>query len=138
MRPAIHMLPTSNTSRFRYDIFSLLRSVMPAEAPTPKSELRSVAEMLRRRAAERPTQAAFVFIPESDATSRDADVVWTYAELDRRARAVAAEVSRVAAPGERAVLVFPPGLDFIAAFFGCLYAGVLPVPATYPKPRRPS
>ena len=111
---------------------------MPAEAPTPKSELRSVAELLRRRAAERPTQAAFVFIPESDAVTRDAEVVWTYAELDRRARAVAAEVSRVAAPGERAVLVFPPGLDFIAAFFGCLYAGVLPVPATYPKPRRPS
>lgn len=138
MRPATHMLPTSNTSRFRYDIFSLLRAVMPAEAPTPKSELRSVAELLRRRAAERPTQAAFVFIPESDAANRDAEVVWTYAELDRRARAVAAELSRVAAPGERAVLVFPPGLDFIAAFFGCLYAGVLPVPATYPKPRRPS
>jgi acyl-CoA synthetase (AMP-forming)/AMP-acid ligase II/acyl carrier protein len=138
MRPATHMLPTSNTSRFRYDIFSLLRAVMPAEAPTPKSELRSVAELLRRRAAERPTQAAFVFIPESDASNRDAEVVWTYAELDRRARAVAAEVSRVAAPGERAVLVFSPGLEFIAAFFGCLYAGVLPVPATYPKPRRPS
>jgi acyl-CoA synthetase (AMP-forming)/AMP-acid ligase II/acyl carrier protein len=111
---------------------------MPAESPTPKAELRSVAELLQRRAAERPTQAAFVFIPESDAVNRDAEVVWTYAEIDRRAQAVAAEVSRVAAPGERAVLVFPPGLDFIAAFFGCLYAGVLPVPATYPKPRRPS
>lgn len=138
MRPATHMLPTSNTSRFRYDIFSLLRAVMPAEAPTPKSELRSVAELLQRRAAERPTQNAFVFIPESNAANRDGEIAWTYAELDRRARAVAAELSRIAAPGERAVLVFPPGLDFIAAFFGCLYAGVLPVPATYPKPRRPS
>lgn len=138
MRPATHMLPTSNTSRFRYDIFSLLRAVMPAEAPTPKSELRSVAELLRCRAAERPTQAAFVFIPDIAAADRAAEVVWTYAELDLRARAIAAEVSRLAAPGERAVLVFPPGLDFIAAFFGCLYAGVLPVPATYPKPRRPS
>lgn len=111
---------------------------MPAESLTPKSELRSVAELLVRRAAERPSQNAFVFIPESDAANRDSEIAWTYAELDRRARAVAAELSRVAAPGERAVLVFPPGLDFIAAFFGCLYAGVLPVPATYPKPRRPS
>ena len=34
------------------------------------------------------------------------------------------------------MLVFPPGLDFLAAYFGCLYSGVLPVPATYPKPRR--
>ena len=33
--------------------------------------------------------------------------------------------------------MYPPGLDFIAAFFGCLYAGVVAVPATYPKPRRP-
>ncbi|MEM9659992.1 MAG: fatty acyl-AMP ligase, partial [Planctomycetota bacterium] len=41
-------------------------------------------------------------------------------------------------PGDRAVLAFPPGLDFISAFFGCLYAGVLPAPATYPKPRRGS
>ncbi|QDT75853.1 putative long-chain-fatty-acid--CoA ligase FadD23 [Lacipirellula limnantheis] len=138
MRPATHMLPTSNTFRFRYDIFSLLRSVMPAEAPTPQSELRSVAELLRRRAAERPLQAAFVFVPESAAADGRGELSWTYAELDRRARAVAAEVSRVAAPGERAVLVFPPGLEFIAAFFGCLYAGVLPAPATYPKPRRPS
>lgn len=138
MRPTIHMLPANHRSQFRYDIFSILRSVMPAESPTPNSELRSVAELLVRRAAERPSQNAFVFIPESDAANRDSEIAWTYAELDRRVRAVAAELSRVAAPGERAVLVFPPGLDFIAAFFGCLYAGVLPVPATYPKPRRPS
>ena len=91
MRPATHMLPTSNNSRFRYDIFSLLRSVMPAEAPTPKAELSSVAELLRRRAAERPAQAAFVFVTENDAAGRDAENSWTYAELDRRARAVAAE-----------------------------------------------
>ncbi len=54
---------------------------MPAEAPTPKSELRSVAELLRRRAAERPTQAAFVFIPESDAVTRDAEFVKRMGEI---------------------------------------------------------
>ena len=109
---------------------------MPPEAPSPRPELKSVVEMLCRRAAERPTQAAFVFLTSDGATG--GELTWTYAELDRRARAIAQEVSRRAAPGERAVLVFQPGLDFIAAFFGCLYAGVLPVPATYPKPRRPS
>jgi acyl-CoA synthetase (AMP-forming)/AMP-acid ligase II/acyl carrier protein len=41
------------------------------------------------------------------------------------------------AVGDRVLLVYPPGLEFIGAFFGCVYAGVLPVPATYPKPRRP-
>jgi len=95
----------------------------------------SVGDLLRRRAAERPEQTAFVYL--SDPGHGD-EVRWTFAELDRRARAVAAAVSRDAAPGDRAVLVFPPGLEFLAAFFGCLYAGVLPVPATYPKPRRAS
>ncbi len=61
----------------------------------------------------------------------------SYAQLARRARAIAAQLQQNVPPGERVLLVFPPGLDFIAGFFGCLYAGVLAVPATYPKPRRP-
>ena len=100
MRPAIHMLPTSN-SRFRYDLFSFLRAAMPAETPRPNSDLRSVAELLKRRAAERPAQAAFVFVAESDGANGEAQVAWTYAELDRRARAVAAELGRVAGAGAR-------------------------------------
>jgi acyl-CoA synthetase (AMP-forming)/AMP-acid ligase II/acyl carrier protein len=109
---------------------------MPTDAPLTDQSLRSIAELLRRRAAERPDQRAFVFLP--DPGERGAgEIVWTYADLDRRASGVAASLAGVAEPGDRAVLVFPPGLDFLAAFFGCLYAGVLPVPATYPKPRRP-
>src|SRR5439155_5951136 len=61
--------------------------------------------------------------------------------LEQRARAIAVELGRHGCrgsqPGDRALLVYPPGLDFISAFFGCVFAGVLPVPATYPKPRRP-
>jgi acyl-CoA synthetase (AMP-forming)/AMP-acid ligase II/acyl carrier protein len=61
----------------------------------------------------------------------------SFTELNRRAQAIAARIHQVAKPGDRALLVFPAGLDFITSFFGCLYAGVLAVPATYPKPRRP-
>jgi acyl-CoA synthetase (AMP-forming)/AMP-acid ligase II/acyl carrier protein len=57
--------------------------------------------------------------------------------LDERARAIAAEVRRFAEPGDRALLVYPPGLDFVAGFFGCMYAGVLAVPCNYPRPKRP-
>jgi len=56
--------------------------------------------------------------------------------LERRARAIGAALQRVSRPGDRALLAYPPGLEFISAFFGCVFAGVLPVPATYPKPRR--
>ncbi len=61
----------------------------------------------------------------------------TMGRLAQRARAIAGRLSEVCSPGDRVLLVYPPGLEFVAAFFGCLYAGVLPVPATYPKPRRP-
>ena len=139
MRPASRTQPALPRARhpFGRDLFSLLRFVMPPDAPLPDRSLRSIAEMLRRRAAERPDQRAFIYLPEAGERGASGETVWTYAELDRRASAIAAALSRQAAVGDRAVLVFPPGLDFIAAFFGCLYAGVLPVPATYPKPRRP-
>jgi acyl-CoA synthetase (AMP-forming)/AMP-acid ligase II len=62
---------------------------------------------------------------------RQAKVHLTYRELQRRARAIAAALRFAGAKGERALLLFPPGLDFIEGFFGCLYAGVVAVPA-YP------
>ena len=60
----------------------------------------------------------------------------TWGELDRRAQQVAAALRRASSPGDRALLLYPPGLDFIAAFFGCLYAGVVAVPAYPPRPQR--
>jgi acyl-CoA synthetase (AMP-forming)/AMP-acid ligase II len=49
---------------------------------------------------------------------------------------VASGLRRLCSPGDRALLLFASGLDFIAAFFGCLYAGVVAVPAYPPRPRR--
>ncbi|MAT69548.1 MAG: fatty acyl-AMP ligase [Planctomycetaceae bacterium] len=103
----------------------------PADAAEPP--LASVAELLRRRARELGSRPAFTFTDEAGAETQS-----SYAQLDARAAAVGHELAAQLAPGDRAALVFPPGLDFIAAFFGCLYAGVVPVPATFPKPRRPS
>ena len=57
----------------------------------------------------------------------------TYAELDSRARAVAAYLQQTTEPGARALLMYGPGLEFIVAFFGCLYAGVIGVPSSPPR-----
>lgn len=92
----------------------------------------TLSELLQLRAKQFPERLAFSFEDETGAS-----VEWTYADLDRRAKAVAAWLSERTSVDDRALLVYPAGLDFIAAFFGCLYAGVLPVPATYPKPKRP-
>jgi acyl-CoA synthetase (AMP-forming)/AMP-acid ligase II/acyl carrier protein len=89
-------------------------------------------ELLVTQAADYADQTAYVFLDD-----RDGKTEWTYADLERRARVIAARLQLELQPGDRAILVYPPGLDFIAAFFGCMYAGVVAVPATYPKPRRP-
>ncbi|HEV7509092.1 MAG TPA: non-ribosomal peptide synthase/polyketide synthase [Thermoanaerobaculia bacterium] len=88
------------------------------------------AGMLRARAEERPNQVAFTFLADGQTEAGRL----TYAELDARAVAVAAALREAVAPGDRALLLFPPGLDFIVAFFGCLYAGVVAVPAYPPRP----
>ncbi len=91
------------------------------------SRFGSFVDVLRARGAEQPDHTAFVFLRGDD--SREERV--TYAELDRRARAIAAVLRSHASPGDRAVLLYPSGLDFVAAFFGCLYSGIVAVPA-YP------
>lgn len=60
----------------------------------------------------------------------------TYADLDRRARAIGAFLASQGMKGERALLLFPPGLDFISALFGCLYAGAVAVPGYPPRRNR--
>ena len=60
----------------------------------------------------------------------------TYRELDREARALAARLQRLNTRGKPALLLHPPGLEFAAAFLGCLYAGVIAVPSHLPRPRR--
>lgn len=89
-------------------------------------------DLLRNQAGLDPAGTAYEFLDE-----RDVRAEITYSGLDRRAAAIAARLQLELRPGDRALLVYPAGLEFIAAFFGCLYAGVIAVPATYPKPKRP-
>lgn len=95
-------------------------------------DLASLAELVERQARQTPESIAFRF--EDDAGK---DIAWTYAALAERSLTLGGWLSKRVTVGDRVLLVYPPGLEFIAAFLGCLYAGVLPVPATYPKPRRP-
>jgi acyl-CoA synthetase (AMP-forming)/AMP-acid ligase II len=86
--------------------------------------------VLRRHADERPRQPACVHLLDGEAEHANL----TYSQLDRRARAIAARLQDMGLAGQSVLLVYPPGLDFISAFFGCLYAGCVAVP-TYPPHR---
>lgn len=90
----------------------------------------TLIELLIYRAQSQPSQVSYTFLDDGEVEAQRL----TYQALDQQARAIAAWLQNIGAAGARALLIYPPGLEFIAAFFGCLYAGVAAVPI-YP-PRR--
>jgi acyl-CoA synthetase (AMP-forming)/AMP-acid ligase II len=95
----------------------------------PSTAATTIVEVLRTRAASTPQDLAFCWLIDGE----EEGPRLTYADLDRQARAVAAALDGTAEPGDRALLLYAPGLEFIPAFFGCLYAGAVPVPAYPPR-----
>ncbi|HEY3999255.1 MAG TPA: beta-ketoacyl synthase N-terminal-like domain-containing protein, partial [Candidatus Xenobia bacterium] len=96
-------------------------------------EAATILEALDRRVQQTPNELAFVWLDDQDGGAR-----FTWAELDQRARSVASHLASHAAPGERALLLYPSGLEFLPAFFGCLYAQVVAVPLPLPRPSQVS
>jgi len=97
--------------------------------------IHTVAELLQYRASENPDGAAYVFLdfPSNDTFNEHP---MTYRKLDARSRSMAGRLRESIEPGERALLLYPPGLDYITAFFACQYAGVIAVPSYPPFTRR--
>ncbi|MBV9108095.1 MAG: fatty acyl-AMP ligase, partial [Gemmatimonadetes bacterium] len=92
----------------------------------------TLVALLRERSRLHPDRTAFVFLPDGEREGARL----TYGELDRHARRIAALLRAGGLAGERALLLFPPGLAFVAAYFGCLYAGVVAVPVYPPRSNR--
>jgi 8-amino-7-oxononanoate synthase len=92
----------------------------------------NLVELLLHRARCQPEDIAFTYLVDGE----NEQVHLTYAELDRQARAIGAWLESHDLVGERALLLYPAGLEFIAAFFGCLYAGVIAVPVYPPRRNR--
>ena len=103
--------------------------------PNPTTEASfapTLVDLLRQRAAYRPHDRAFTFLLDGE----HEELNITYAELDRKARAVGAWLMDRGMTGKRALLLYPSGLDFITAFMGCLYGGAIAVPAYPPRKNR--
>src|SRR6266403_2119194 len=94
------------------------------------SQPETLVGLLRRRALLESGQTAYTFLTDSKETKI------TYGELDERARAIAGLLQDREAYGDRVLLLYPAGLEFISAFLGCLYAGAIAVPAYPPKLNR--
>lgn len=89
----------------------------------------TVAQVLWRRARITPDRRAYVFLNDRGFEQEER----SYAALSRRARAIADVLLVHARPGDRAALMFEPGMAFLDAFFGCLYAQIIAVPMMPPK-----
>lgn len=89
----------------------------------------TVVDLLRSRALGQSDCLAYTYLVNGEAE----EINFTYSQLDDRARAIGALLQEAGAINERVLLLYPPGLDYIAAFFGCLYAGAVAVPVYPPR-----
>ncbi len=97
-----------------------------------RKEFKNLVEILQMRAVENAEQNLYTFLLDGE----NEEVHLTYAAFEDRVKQIAVLLQDAKAKGERALLLYPPGLDYIAAFFACLYAGVIAVPAYPPDPNR--
>jgi acyl-CoA synthetase (AMP-forming)/AMP-acid ligase II len=93
----------------------------------------TLVELLRGRASQRPEQQLYTYLVDGETEGASL----TLAVLDRQARAIGALLQSGEARGERALLLYPAGLEFIPAFFGCLFAGAIAVPLPLPNLAQP-
>ena len=94
--------------------------------------IHDLVHLLQWRGEHEGDKLAYVFLEDGERE----EVEMTYGELDQRARAIATMLQEYDVEGERVILLYPPGLEYIAGFFGCLYAGAIAVPAYPPNPMR--
>ena len=91
----------------------------------------NLVQLLQYRAIATPQNIAYRFLQNGTTETG----CLTYQELDVRARAIASKLQSLVSPGSRALLVYSydAGLEFVAAFMGCLYADVIAVTTTPPR-----
>jgi acyl-CoA synthetase (AMP-forming)/AMP-acid ligase II/acyl carrier protein len=92
----------------------------------------TLVDVLHDRATQQPDRIAYTFLLDGENQA----VHLTYRQLLTQATAIAAQLQSCCSLGDRALVLYPPGLEYITAFFGCLLAGVVAVPAYPPRPHR--
>ena len=105
---------------------------MTRESEAATASFVTLVDLVQFRAQQQPYQTVYTFLKDGDIEESSL----SYQELDRRARTVGAHLQALGLAGQRVLLLYPAGLDFIVAFFACLYAGVVAIPAYPPRNHR--
>ncbi len=93
----------------------------------------TIVDFLKDRATRNANDLAFRFMGNGELDGPITE--WTFSELYRQSAGVAEDLVEQGLTGSSVLLVFPPGLDFVKAFYGCLLAGARAVPVPLPNPR---
>jgi long-chain fatty acid adenylase/transferase FadD26 len=91
----------------------------------------SIAAVLREWARQQPDAPAYTYI-DYDVDPAGYRQTLTWADLYGRVQTLAAEISTYGAPGDRAAILAPQGLEYVVAFYGALEAGLVAVPLPVP------
>src|SRR5947207_3018570 len=103
--------------------------VSPKSNELPSSEAKNLIDLLRQRAIQQPTRQAYTFLVDG----QEKHASMTFGQLDLQARAVAVLLESMQARDDRLLLLYPPGLEYISGFMGCLYARAVAVPIPPPR-----
>jgi acyl-CoA synthetase (AMP-forming)/AMP-acid ligase II len=93
---------------------------------------KDMIDVICRRASEHPDRLAYVFLRDGERDERRI----TFGDLLVRAKAIASTLQSLGLEGERALLFYPSGIEYLEAFWGCLFANVVAVPLFPPRPNR--
>src|SRR5512139_645152 len=101
--------------------------------PAIEADVRAttVVDLLRQRVQERPEHRVYTFLDE-----KETEHTLNFEQLDRRARAIGAQLQAMGAAGQRVVLLYPPGLEYYTGFCGVQYAGAVAVTVSPPRPNQ--
>nr|WP_318732320.1 MULTISPECIES: fatty acyl-AMP ligase [unclassified Roseofilum] len=113
-------------------IGTVFMSVEVENSISPTLKYATVIECLRDLAVNKPDQLAYVFLADG---KKETDPL-TYRLLQQQVQAIAAYLQQHQAQGERALLLYPQGVEVVAAFLGCLYAGAIAIPVPPPESGR--
>src|SRR5689334_379525 len=94
----------------------------------PPSAIHNLSDLFEFRCRQQPNELAYAVVRDS----LELENQLTYAQLDYAVRSLAGRLVREVPPGNNALLLYPPGLDVACAFWACLYAGLVPIPAPAP------
>jgi amino acid adenylation domain-containing protein len=98
----------------------------------PPPAIHSLADLFEFSCRRKQQELAYAFVRDT----LELENQLTYGELEHTVRSLAGHLARRARPGTRVLLLYPPGLDVVCAFWACMCAGLVPVPAPAPDPVR--